>query len=100
MTVAELMSLLIYFPSNGQDVQIRMPNGDNLHDVLVTDTGGRLSVQLQGANAVRSYSRSSQQDTIAASNGRRRQVIRTITDRDEIQRITQSSASRQGYQVR
>jgi hypothetical protein len=100
MTVRELMAVLIYFPTDGQDIQIRMPNGDHLDAVRVTDTHGKLTVELQGANAVRSYSRTSAQDWIAASDGKRRQVIKTITDRAEIQRITKASASRNGYQIR
>jgi hypothetical protein len=99
MTVQELLRILVYFPDSGQDVPIRV-NGVQLEDVHVVDSNGKLSVDLRTNVAVRSYSRSSQQDTIAASNGKPRQVIRTITDRTEIAKITKSSASRNGYLIR
>jgi hypothetical protein len=99
VTVQELMRILVYFPDSGQDVPIRV-NGANLEDVQVTDDSGKLGVNLRTNVTVRNYSRTSAQDWIAASDGRRRQVLKTITDRAEIQKITKASASRQGHQIR
>jgi len=99
MTVQQLMRILVYFPDSGQGVPIRI-NGANLEDVQVTDDAGKLSVNLRTGVTVRSYSRSSQQDWIAASNGKPRQVLKTIRDRAEIQKITQAAASRNGLQIR
>jgi hypothetical protein len=79
---------------------VRFANGGQLEAVHVTDNGGKLSVELRGATTVRNSSRSSQQDAIAASKGKPRQVIRTIRDRNEILKIAKSSASRNGYQIR
>jgi hypothetical protein len=55
---------------------------------------------LRGAVSARSYSRSSLEDKVALSNGKTRHVLKTITDRAEIQKIIKPSSTRNGYQVR
>jgi Fe-S cluster biogenesis protein NfuA len=94
MTVKELMAVLIYFPPDGQDIPVRFANGGQLESVHVTDTDGKLSVELRGGVTTRNYS------TTYTHNGRRVPVLKTISDRAEIQKITKSSASRNGYQIR
>jgi hypothetical protein len=105
MTVRELMSVLIYFPPDGQDIPVWFENGAKLDSVQVTDTGSKLSVELRGTNSVLNTSRTSQEDKAEAkraymANRKARQVGRTISDRAEIARITKTSSSRHGYQIR